>query len=68
MNITNSCAGLPSTAAGFVFGILKGLGLLLAWEARLGQQSRQECSYSQHFEHGLKLGSHFCYCLGTLTS
>lgn len=55
VNITNSSAGLPNTAAVFVFGILKGLGLLLAWEACLGQQSAQECSYS-HFEHGYKLG------------
>lgn len=42
MNITNSCAGLPNTTAVFVFGILKGLGLLLVWEAYLGQQSRQK--------------------------
>jgi len=47
MYITNSCAGLPNTTAVLVFGILEGLGLLPAWEAWLGQGSRQECRYSQ---------------------
>lgn len=60
MNIPNSCAGLPNPAAVFVFGILKGLGLLRAWEgtwvSRAGMQLFQ-C-----------LESHFCSCLGTLTS
>lgn len=27
------CAGLPNAAAVFVFGVLRGLGLLRAWES-----------------------------------
>lgn len=47
MNTTDSWGGLTNTTAVFVLGALKALGLLPAWEAFSGSESRQERSYSQ---------------------
>lgn len=67
MNITNSCAGLTSITAVFVFGILEGLGLLAAWEVCLGQGAGRNAAVPNHFTCGHRLGSHLHYCLGKLT-
>lgn len=59
LNTINSCAGLPNAAVVFVFGNLEGLGLLAAWEARLGQGSRQECCYNQTLQTWAQTGEPF---------